>query len=49
MIKTWYISTSWIKWLEFYSWITLIPDLSGVANPMTYLKIFVDRVRVGAL
>ena len=37
------------KRLDFFSCITLSPDLSGVSDPIPYLQIFTARVRVGTL
>ena len=35
--------------MYFCDWIKLIPDLSGVTYLIPYVKIFLDRFRVGAL
>ena len=35
--------------MEFCSWITFAPGLEEIPNPITYLKMFSDRVRIGTL
>ena len=43
------IKTSWRKWLNFCVWIPLSPNLASVADPIPYLQIFVEQVRLGIL
>ena len=42
-------TTSWRKWMGLCAWLTITPDLSGVYEPIPYLQVFLDYVRVGAL
>ena len=37
------------KWLHFCSWCILFPYLSGVSDPIPYLQMFADCIRVGTL
>ena len=34
---------------DFTTWLNIAPDLSRVSDPIPYLQIFADRVRVGVL
>ena len=35
--------------MDFCAWLTIAPELTGVPGPISYIEMFVDRVRVGAL
>ena len=41
--------TYWNKWPELCMCLTLASDLTDVADPVTYLQIFVEQVHVGTL
>ena len=34
---------------DFCDWLTIAPDISGVSNPIPFLQMFANCVRVGAL